>query len=130
MGQVFLWGVFGGIPLLCLLLWIFPPEGSSGASPKTVEEPSTRSRRAIRPGRIATISAAWACFPTQEGLDEFRKWVAAKDSEEILRTLLSHQGQVVKVGQEVKMLDYGFSTHKVRVVETGKECLVPADFVE
>lgn len=144
MGQVFLWGLFGGIPLLFLLVWIFTPGAITALYPddpipsryddarqstNTPQPTPTPRSHAIRPGETASIKDSWACFPTQEGLDEFSKWVSAHDGQEILRTLLTYKGQLVKPGQQVKMLDYGFSNHRVRVVDTGKECLIPANVV-
>ncbi len=106
-----------------------PSTAPSTAPPKT--PPKIRSADI---GETFAMRRPAVCGDTPKALDEITKWLARDDDrEEAARALLKYGGEIIGVGQSVKVLDRtGFVVQrsKIRILKTGHECWVAREFTD
>jgi hypothetical protein len=96
------------------------PPSSGGRSTSPEPRPaSTTSPNATAAGIgdvVMVRPGYWVCGSTKEALDEMVKWAVRNDNDEMLRTMQrTHSFAFVPQGFQVKILDSGVATRKVRV---------------
>ena len=96
------------------------PPSSGGRSTSPEPRPaSTTSPNATAAGIgdvVMVHPGYWVCGSTKEALDEMVKWAVRNDNDEMLRTMQrTHSFAFVPQGFQVKILDSGVATRKVRV---------------
>lgn len=83
----------------------------------------------IGTGRTVAIKQALFCGADTDALDEIAKWSARGDAEEVTRTLLRTGSDFVPSGEQVKVLDLGVLSTRVRVLSKGRECFVSTELL-
>jgi hypothetical protein len=69
-------------------------------------------------GETVTIPQSngyWPCGSTTDALEEMTKWAARGDTHEVARTMLKTNSGLLRTGMQVKVLDSGIGTRKVRI---------------
>jgi len=78
--------------------------------------PTTTSPSDLTGGVVMVNHGRWVCGSSKEAHDEITKWVVLKDNEEMLQVMRRTNSFALPDGYQVKILDRGFATTKVRVL--------------
>ena len=96
------------------------PPSSGGSSTSAEPRPASTTSPSTTTAGIGDVVMVhpgyWVCGSTKEALDEMVKWAVRNDNDEMLRTMQrTHSFAFVPAGFQVKILDSGVATRKVRV---------------
>jgi hypothetical protein len=108
------------------------PEGGSGVTPKLTARPAPFHGRTgdvgvLRAGENDVLAGA-----SEAALDRLIKLSSARDGMGVAQLVLAGQVLVIKPGTHARLIDGGFMTHEVRILEgthAGRSVFIPVEFL-
>lgn len=102
-------------------------EGDTARATKPASRPPIAAT--AHDGDIVPAAQSLFCGSSKDALDEITKWAVLHDTKECVRVVIRTHSSVLKQGDMVKVLDRGFFTTKIRILETDSECWVPSEAI-